>query len=434
LDIAIRPYAGVDLTPYFGENAKLMWERWGRCLMGFTPSPYNTTQSMGWAEEIIRGNPDDLDLPFHWSHVELNLPGVASYDPSRPWVSKWTMEEQLAADMQSYCNDLRTCGLSCRATLLATRRVASVCNYLGIQDAPRKRRFPAHYPGAWAGMMAFTSDAGVFGTVSQEKWDKMRGIIFGLCNVLENQGGRFKHSDLLSDRGFLIYVARTYKSMRPYLKGLNLTIDRWRPGCDKQGWKDKDWYDNFPMVGTEEGDEEAPEFVTAVPWLQWDLEALKALLEADAPAVRSIRPSMRIDVRYGFGDASAAGFGGSILLPGGISYRLSVWGKDTEDSCSNYRELHNLVETLETEVEAGNLKNCEMFMMTDNSTAEACFYRGTSSSKKLFELVLRLHKLKMTAGMTLHIIHVAGTRMIAQGTDGLSGGDLLEGVMKGKDF
>jgi hypothetical protein len=28
LDIAIRPYAGVDLTPYFGENAKLMWERW----------------------------------------------------------------------------------------------------------------------------------------------------------------------------------------------------------------------------------------------------------------------------------------------------------------------------------------------------------------------------------------------------------------------
>ena len=36
--------------------------------------------------------------------------------------------------------------------------------------------------------------------------------------------------------------------------------------------------------------------------------------------------------------------------------------------------------------------------------------------------------------MVLHIIHVAGTRMIAQGTDGLSRGDLLEGVMKGIDF
>ena len=73
--------------------------------------------------------------------------------------------------------------------------------------------------------MAFTLDAGVFGTVLQDKWDKTKGIIFGLCSMLEKQGERFKHLDLLSDRGFLIYVARTYKTMRPYLKGFNLTID-----------------------------------------------------------------------------------------------------------------------------------------------------------------------------------------------------------------
>ena len=72
------------------------------------------------------------------------------------------------------------------------------------------------------------------------------------------------------------------------------------------------------------------------------------------PAVRTIRPSRRIDVRYGFGDASGSGFGGSIFFPGGISYRVGVWGKDAEDSSSNYRELRNLVETLETEVAAGN--------------------------------------------------------------------------------
>ena len=36
--------------------------------------------------------------------------------------------------------------------------------------------------------------------------------------------------------------------------------------------------------------------------------------------------------------------------------------------------------------------------------------------------------------MVLHVLHCAGTRMIAQGTDGLSRGNLLEGVMKGEDF
>jgi hypothetical protein len=40
----------------------------------------------------------------------------------------------------------------------------------------------------------------------------------------------------------------------------------------------------------------------------------------------------------------------------------------------------------------------------------------------------------MNYGLVLHLIHVAGTRMKDQGTDGLSRGDLLEGVMKGNVF
>jgi hypothetical protein len=136
----------------------------------------------------------------------------------------------------------------------------------------------------------------------------------------------------------------------------------------------------------------------------------------------------------GFVDTSGSGFGGSIALPGGILYRVGVWGSDTEGSSSTYRELCNHVETLEAEVKAGNLRNCKRFMMTDNSTVDACIYRGTLGSRKLFELVLCLHKLEMTAGMVLHNIHVARTRMIAQDTDGLSCRDLLKGVMKGKDF
>ena len=40
----------------------------------------------------------------------------------------------------------------------------------------------------------------------------------------------------------------------------------------------------------------------------------------------------------------------------------------------------------------------------------------------------------MEFGLTIHIIHISGKRMIAQGTDGCSRGSLMEGVMAGEDM
>jgi hypothetical protein len=40
----------------------------------------------------------------------------------------------------------------------------------------------------------------------------------------------------------------------------------------------------------------------------------------------------------------------------------------------------------------------------------------------------------MTYGMTIHVIHISGRRMIAQGTDGCSRGSLMEGVRSGQDM
>ena len=45
------------------------------------------------------------------------------------------------------------------------------------------------------------------------------------------------HSELASDRGFLVYVTRTYPPMVPYLKGFHLAIEMWRGGRDAEGWK-----------------------------------------------------------------------------------------------------------------------------------------------------------------------------------------------------
>ena len=47
-------------------------------------------------------------------------------------------------------------------------------------------------------------------------------------------------------------------------------------------------------------------------------------------------------------------------------------------------------------MEQGDLKNVEIFVLTENLVFESVFYKGTSKSPMLFELVLRLNQVKMT--------------------------------------
>jgi hypothetical protein len=70
----------------------------------------------------------------------------------------------------------------------------------------------------------------------------------------------------------------------------------------------------------------------------------------------------------------------------------------------------------------------------NNFVAERAFYRGTSQSPDLCALVLRLRVSEMTGCIFLRLIWIAGTRMIAQGADGLSRGDLRNGVMAGESI
>lgn len=80
---------------------------------------------------------------------------------------------------------------------------------------------------------------------------------------------------------------------------------------------------------------------------------------------------------------------------------------------------------------SGSLIGSEVFIFTDNTTAESAFYKGSMSSKLLFSMVLHLWHLDMSGILMLNVIHVAGSCMIQQGTDGLSRGDLYEGVLAG---
>jgi hypothetical protein len=305
----------------------------------------------------------------------------------------------------------------------------------GIQDASRKRREVSQTPGAWAGAVITTDGKQVGITISQDRWEKTKRILEWIRDAIESDPDAIPFKVLESHRGFLVYVTRTFPASVPYLMGIHLTLDSWREGRDEDGWKiraEVEKYDEeaeSPVVM-----EGAPLTVCACSRLEADVYALRELFTGDTPCVRKARPDASVVALYGFGDASGYGFGSTLLKDGRILYRCGEWSEEMASESSNFREFSNLIRQVEEHTASGDLRNCELFLFTDNSTSEAAFYKGTSKSKKLFDLVLRLRKLQMRSGITLHVIHVAGKRMMAQGTDGVSRGDLLTGVFAGNSL
>jgi hypothetical protein len=89
LDIKLRSSCGIDVRPYLAPHATgTMWLRWVRCKMGLLNSPYVIVKCNHLVDETALGNQLDPNNPFQWSYVRLNLPGMHSYNPHLPWVSR----------------------------------------------------------------------------------------------------------------------------------------------------------------------------------------------------------------------------------------------------------------------------------------------------------------------------------------------------------
>jgi len=508
------PFTGVDLRPLIeeGEDGMDRLALWVRNAMGLKPSPYNSIKTALVGEEVCRGDRHNTNVgpdgkeenPFQWDYVRLNLPGP-KYDPLLSWVAKIRKDGLLACELMTFVDDERIVAPTRELAYQAGHRVAAIQAYLGIMDSARKVRPPSQTSGAWAGSVVHViPELGVCQLTSEEKWNRMKNILSTWRKRLENGMKMLPHSELLSHRGFLVYVTRTYPPMVPYLKGFHLAAEMWRGGRDAEGWRlpaptttnstvmldddssvestlslssldftraaerglDIDQAASFDLA-TQSEDEEAavsrvyrqhgirclphaPEsgLTPTVPRLLDDIKALQQLTASELPALRVVRPKVVIQVYYGFGDAAGTGFGATIAgdfncksrlsspAPNkqGVNYRLGIWDAQESLESSNWKEFTNLVDFTEEEAEAGRLRNCEFFLFTDNSTAASCFYRGSSKSKKLHALIIRLRKLEMKYGLLIHLIHISGKRMIAQGTDGCSRGFLMEGVMAGDNM
>eukprot|EP00956_Cyclotella_meneghiniana_P002842 scaffold3367_cov32-Cyclotella_meneghiniana.AAC.1 len=235
--------------------------------------------------------------------------------------------------------------------------------------------------------------------------------------------------------------------MPTYLKGLHLTIDGWRPGRDAEGfkvkagvrrarpfifweWEEEQWIDLSEEAYDEiAGAAKPPERVRPVERLRRDVGALLALTEPEEPVLALARPEGDISL-YLMGDASGKGFGSAFWDDKAKEYETGQYGSAMQRKSSNNRESDNLVTRIERLEEEGRLYNQEVFIFTDNSTFEGTYYKGHSTSEGLCDIILRLRLVQQRTGCLLHVIHIAGTRMKEAGIDGLSRGDLMEGMMK----
>jgi hypothetical protein len=387
----LQEYTGVGVSGLFTDeqDTEAQWKyvKWDRPAMGLTGLPYTCFQGACRVKRVALGDRGSNGNPFQWDTVVTNLPGTWGYDPSMPKLFKRRADGLLAADLVIYIDDVREVANSHEEAWKASSRVAKTCAWLGLQDAARKRREPSTEPGAWAGTVMWGTEVDVRKMVTHERWDKTKRKLNWIVQTLDGErggdiaeecpGDHVPHKPLESIRGFLVYVARTYPTMVPYLKGIHLTLDHWREGRGKDGWPLDD--DGWRLTNTidnkvedpeaRQGRLEPPKFVEAAERLKDDVRMLVKLTEdEEPPRVLPVR-ARESGVGYLFGDASGGGFGTSLWMQGTgmLDLTYGTWKSETSRKSSNFREFANFVRRVEQLVKTGRLKpETELFMFTGN--------------------------------------------------------------------
>eukprot|EP00978_Attheya_sp_CCMP212_P006419 scaffold14650_cov34-Attheya_sp.AAC.1 len=211
-----RKYSGIDYTPYRdGINVetnpeKPVHARWESCWMGFRPSPYYAVRFYYWAEELARGDRLAPSNPLRWDEIRLNLPSSYTHNPTLPRVMKWdNLIDNIAGDGVAFVDDLRASGVDEERAWTIGRRMAATFQYLGVQDAPRKRRPPMRITGAWAGTLFAATAENIEKFLSQSKWNRGRDDMTVCLDKLESdttEGGPFLNHKKLEQERYRLYV------------------------------------------------------------------------------------------------------------------------------------------------------------------------------------------------------------------------------------
>ena len=134
-----------------------------------------------------------------------------------------------------------------------------------------------------------------------------------------------------------------------------------------------------------------------------------------------------------FGDGSGTGTGGtrehyplqdSHLAPhSAIESWMGVWTLKARAQSSNWKELRTIYRALQHEKTHPNrVRGCMVLYFTDNLVSYFVVNGSSSRSPGLHSLVVKIKELEQELGCHLEVVHVPGTYLIMQGTDGLSRG------------
>mmetsp|Transcript_1680 Transcript_1680/g.2403 ORF Transcript_1680/g.2403 Transcript_1680/m.2403 type:complete len:297 (-) Transcript_1680:2566-3456(-) len=292
------------------------------------------------AEEFVRGDPANSTNPLRWDLVVLNLIGNANYNPTLPNVFKWDNTTKcFAGEIKACIDDLRAVGRSWEHAWSIVHSIASRLQYLGIQDAPRKRRADQ---GPWTGSVYLATKDLVGLTVMQEKWDKARSYINQISSLVDsksldkNQKPDYKL--LESIYGFLCHLGMTYSIIFPYLKGFHLVLSQHLPKQTDEGWKlsDHKWIgyveglcldgkidDRAAARMIDPGEQlkakQPPKQLSLLPRFYSCHQALEKSFATPSPPIWTERTSRLLFIVYGYADASQAGLGSTLWKDGVVS-------------------------------------------------------------------------------------------------------------------
>ena len=80
------------------------------------------------------------------------------------------------------------------------------------------------------------------------------------------------------------------------------------------------------------------------------------------------------------------------------------------------------------------VKGSEVSIITDYAVADSTYFKSSVKVRLLHDTIVQLLKLELEGQSIIHFIWCGGSRMISQGTNRLSIGELAAGVMQGKKF